>query len=83
MSTVRSIQDNVANDNDPTEGALVEDTLTLWQPRAEKALAEEDAKEMMRNASGFFSVLDEWEAAAANDNDLNTIDPDGEDGHGG
>lgn len=56
-----------ANDN------LIDDTLEIWRPRADRDLKREDAREIVKNVSGFFSILAEWAYAEmtppANDND--------------
>ena len=38
-------------------------TIDTWQPRSEKHLTLEDAREIISNASGFFRVLAEWDRA--------------------
>jgi hypothetical protein len=35
-------------------------TIEFWQPRAERRLTREDAREMATNLIGFFRVLEEW-----------------------
>src|SRR5262245_18018341 len=52
-----------AGKKDIEQGRAIEQTLGAWQPRTSKALSAEDAREMARNVSGFFSVLRRWEAA--------------------
>lgn len=42
---------------------LIDETLACWQPRSRRALTREDAREIIENISGFFSVLLEWDAA--------------------
>jgi hypothetical protein len=43
----------------------------VWQPRLGRKLSDEDARQIMRNVTGFFNVLAEWARAegltAAND----------------
>ena len=57
---------NAANDN------LINRTIGLWQPRGGRSLSREDARQIVENVTGFFSILHEWSraesAAAANDN---------------
>jgi hypothetical protein len=36
-------------------------TIDLWQPRTARELAEEDAREITANMSGFFRLLTEWD----------------------
>ena len=40
-------------------------TLTVWRPRTSRRLTEEDAREIVENVSGFFRMLQEWEAGEA------------------
>jgi hypothetical protein len=55
-----------ANDN------LIDRTIALWQPRLERDLSREDARQIAENVIGFFSILNEWSRAkttiAANNN---------------
>jgi hypothetical protein len=46
---------------------LLDQTIELFQPHAERTLTREDAREMMENLTGFVQVLIEWhrEEAAA------------------
>ena len=53
---------------------LIEDTLRVFQPRTERRLTREDAREIAHNLTGFFKVLVEWdrrerERAAASGDD--------------
>ena len=41
-----------------------EQTIALWQPRCTRTLDKEDAREIIENAAGFFSVLAEWDDEA-------------------
>ena len=43
--------------------SLLNQTIALWQPRGAHMLDEEDARQIIENAVGFFSVLAEWDAA--------------------
>ena len=48
---------NSANDN------LIDRTLETWQPRPNCALSREDARQIVENVTGFFSILGEWSQA--------------------
>jgi hypothetical protein len=56
-----------ANDN------LIGSTIALWKPRLRRDLNREDARQIVENITGFFSVLAEWsraeKPAPANNND--------------
>lgn len=41
---------------------ILDKTIAFWQPRTSRRLSREDARQMIENVSGFFSVLAEWEA---------------------
>ena len=41
---------------------LIQHTAELWQPRAGRALSDEDARKIAENIAGYFEVLLEWEA---------------------
>jgi len=45
------------------EKQFFERTLEVWQPRTPKLLGREDARLITENATGFFKILLEWEAA--------------------
>jgi hypothetical protein len=45
---------SAANDN------LINRTIDLWQPRLRRDLSREDARQIVENVTGFFSVLAEW-----------------------
>ncbi len=56
---------HVANDHN-----LIDRTRAVWQPRLERDLTDEDARQIAHNVTGFFAILAEWsqaENAAAND----------------
>jgi hypothetical protein len=57
---------SAANDN------LINRTIGLWQSRGRRTLSHEDARQIVENVTGFFSILHEWSraeaVAAANDN---------------
>ena len=48
---------NAANDN------LIDRTIETWQPRFERGLSREDARQIVENVTGFFSILAEWSRA--------------------
>lgn len=41
---------------------LLERTLEVWQPRTQRLLSLEDAREIAENMTSFFDILREWEA---------------------
>jgi hypothetical protein len=43
---------------------LLEETIRFWQPRTSRALTHEDARQMVENVTGFFTVLKSWSVAA-------------------
>jgi hypothetical protein len=45
---------------------LLEETVRFWQPRAQRTLTQEDARQMVENVVGFFATLQRWSAAAGN-----------------
>jgi hypothetical protein len=44
-----------SNDN------LIHRTLEVWQPRNAQRLSDEDARAILENVKGFFTLLLEWE----------------------
>jgi hypothetical protein len=40
---------------------LIRRTIDVWQPLSEEKLNEEDAREIVENLTGFFSLLRQWE----------------------
>jgi len=40
--------------------SFLDETIKFWQPRSERTLTREDAREMIENMTGFFNILDEW-----------------------
>lgn len=76
--TVRSLvkQLNAANDN------LIDHALETWQPRYDHDLNHEDARQIVENVTGLFSILAEWSRAEipvpANDSAKFTFSDDGE-----
>jgi hypothetical protein len=45
---------SVANEN------LIDRTIELWQPRLRRELSREDARQILENVTGFFSLLSQW-----------------------
>jgi hypothetical protein len=43
---------------------LLEETIRFWQPRTSRPLTHEDARQMVENVTGFFTILQGWSAAA-------------------
>lgn len=60
---------DAANDNEV--GRQIARTRQIWQPRMGRNLTDEDARQILHNATGLFGVLAEWRRAellaAAND----------------
>ena len=46
------------------KNSFTERTLEVWQPRTSRVLTHEDARQIIENAVGFFSVLAEWDEEA-------------------
>ena len=44
-----------------TEDNLIDRTLEVWQPRNANRLSDEDARAILENVKGFFTLLLEWE----------------------
>ena len=42
----------------------IEQTHKVWQPRLQRNLTEEDARQIAENVTGFFEILAEWSRAA-------------------
>lgn len=55
------------SDRDPAppipRGDFLDGTLQFWRPRLSEELTREDARQIVENIVGFFSVLAEWSAA--------------------
>jgi hypothetical protein len=47
---------------DIRQGPDIEPTLDVWRARAPRALSAEDARVIIRNVTGFFGILAQWEA---------------------
>lgn len=45
----------------PIAPDFLDETIAVWQPHTERALTREDAREIIENMVGFFSVLQEWD----------------------
>jgi hypothetical protein len=45
---------SVANEN------LIDRTIEVWQPRLRRELSREDARQILENVTGFFSLLSQW-----------------------
>jgi hypothetical protein len=43
---------------------LLEQTNKVWQPRLQRNLTDEDARQIAENVTGFFAILAEWSRAA-------------------
>ncbi|WP_157223410.1 hypothetical protein [Rhodovulum sp. PH10] len=43
--------------------SFLDETIAVWQPLSERPLNREDAREIIHNVTGFFSILLEWDAA--------------------
>jgi hypothetical protein len=58
--------------SEPANDNLINQTIGLWQSRCRRDLSREDARQIVENVTGFFSILHEWSraesVAAANDN---------------
>jgi hypothetical protein len=50
---------SAVNDN------LINRTIGLWQSRGRRTLSHEDARQLVENVTGFFSILHEWSQAEA------------------
>ena len=46
-----------SNDN------LIDRTLEVWQPRNANRLSDQDARAILENVTGFFTLLLEWETS--------------------
>ena len=50
-----------ANDNDA--GKQIARTRQIWQPRIGRNLTDEDTRQILHNATGFFNLLAKWSRA--------------------
>ena len=48
---------NAANDN------LIDRTIETWKPRLDRDLSREDARQIVENVTGFFTIVAEWARA--------------------
>ena len=46
-----------------TEDNLIDRTIEVWQPRTAHRLSDEDARAILENVKGFFTLLLEWETS--------------------
>ena len=46
-----------------TEDNLIDRTIEVWQPRNANRLSDEDARAILENVTGFFTLLLEWETS--------------------
>lgn len=53
---------------------LIQHTAELWQPRAGRALSDEDARKIAENIASFFTVLFEWEVREEETQDTESDD---------
>ncbi len=67
---------NAANDS------LIERTIETWQPLFDRALSREDARQIVENVTGFFSILAEWSRAELAEPANDTGKPGGADNGG-
>lgn len=42
---------------------LIDETIAVWQPHAQRSLTREDGRQIIENMTGFFRVLHEWQRA--------------------
>ena len=61
---------NAANDN------LIDRTIETWQPRLDRDLSREDARQIVENVTSFFSILAEWSRAESREPANDTGKPD-------
>ena len=53
--------------SDAANDKLIDRTIETWQPRFDRELSREDARQIVENVTGFFSILAEWSRAEAPD----------------
>jgi len=46
-----------------TEDNLIDRTIEVWQPRNANRLSDQDARAILENVTGFFTLLLEWETS--------------------
>ncbi len=54
---------NGDNSEREAEDQLLDRTLQVWQPRADRELSHEDARQIVTHFIGFFRILAKWKAA--------------------
>ena len=69
LSPGRGFVQGTANDN------LTESTIRLWQPRLRRDLSREDARQIIKDVTGFFNVLSEWAEVSVPANDNSEMRP--------
>jgi hypothetical protein len=47
---------------------IINQTIAFWGERSGQEFSQEDAREMVANVSGFFTVLAEWERRSTENN---------------
>jgi hypothetical protein len=47
---------------------LIDRTVGIWQARYSRELSREDARQIVENVAGFFSILQEWSRSAVSAN---------------
>ncbi len=67
---------NAENDN------LIDRTIETWQSRHDRDLSREDARQIVENVTGFFSILAEWSRAEMPEPANDTGKPGGADNGG-
>ena len=50
---------------DKPDNELLSHTIAVWQRRTDRKLSREDARDIVRNMTGFFDLLAEWAEAEA------------------
>lgn len=58
-----------------SEDNLIARTLDVWQPRNAHPLSDEDARAILENVKGFFTLLSEWETNEQEKNGGSQDDP--------
>lgn len=53
---------------------LVKRTIEAWEPRYGRPLTEADAREILRNLTGFFDLLAKWDEAEKKKTDLTKLE---------
>lgn len=58
-----------------TDTAFIEHTLKVWQPRLERQLTSEDARQIVENVTGFFAILGRWSQLEGDAASILTVNP--------